>query len=319
MVGEHTNSRFSYFITVAEIGNITRAAQILRVSQPSLSQYLTRLESGLGVRLLDRSCTPIQLTEAGKAYLHYVKRVIAEEKALEEALEQIRAGATKKVMIGIPSQLIPTLFERHIRGFADKHPEIELRIKEGSSLQVRKMLLEGKVDMAIFHTTERDETCFVRRVLQEETLYLATNADNPFVCGKARNDKGRVLLSRSEVASLASMQVVTVGQEYLLHKLLMSYLNEIGVAPKRIMEIPNVRALGEYISQRDSNSITMLPDYLFKQLACTDRIVRLEVPAYTVKWYLTANYVAGTELPYATWQLWADLPKKTAILPGTEE
>ena len=68
--------RVPYFITIAETGNITKAAQILRVSQPSLSQYLTRLEAEVGMPLLHRNCTPIRLTEAGKIYLEYVKQLV---------------------------------------------------------------------------------------------------------------------------------------------------------------------------------------------------------------------------------------------------
>ena len=62
-----------YFLVIAETQNLTKAAQILHVSQPSLTQYVNRLEQDLGVRLLNRNHTPLLLTEAGKLYLNYIK------------------------------------------------------------------------------------------------------------------------------------------------------------------------------------------------------------------------------------------------------
>ena len=55
-----------YFLVIAETQNLTKAAQILHVSQPSLTQYVNRLEQDLGVRLLNRNHTPLLLTEAGR-------------------------------------------------------------------------------------------------------------------------------------------------------------------------------------------------------------------------------------------------------------
>ena len=60
------SGRRYYFITIAETLNITRAAERLLVSQPSLTQYLNRLEKELDIKLVDRQFTPLRLTEAGR-------------------------------------------------------------------------------------------------------------------------------------------------------------------------------------------------------------------------------------------------------------
>ena len=59
-------SKLDYFITIAETGNLTKASEILYVSQPSLSQYLKRLEKSLGLELIDRNTSPLRLTYAGE-------------------------------------------------------------------------------------------------------------------------------------------------------------------------------------------------------------------------------------------------------------
>ena len=60
-----------YFLTIVETGNLTKAAEKLFVSQPSLSQYLKRLEKNLGVELFDRSILPMRLTYSGERYYQY--------------------------------------------------------------------------------------------------------------------------------------------------------------------------------------------------------------------------------------------------------
>ena len=64
-------SKLDYFITIAETGNLTKAAENLYVSQPSLSQYLKRLENSLGAELFDRNSSPLRLTYAGEKYYAY--------------------------------------------------------------------------------------------------------------------------------------------------------------------------------------------------------------------------------------------------------
>ena len=59
------NHNYEYFLTIAEVGNLTKAAQILYTTQPALSQYLKRLEKSLGVELFDRSTSPLKLLFPG--------------------------------------------------------------------------------------------------------------------------------------------------------------------------------------------------------------------------------------------------------------
>ena len=66
---------YEYFIAIVESGSLTKAAEKLYVSQPSLSQYVKRLESSLGVELFDRTASPLRLTYTGERYYEYVKQV----------------------------------------------------------------------------------------------------------------------------------------------------------------------------------------------------------------------------------------------------
>jgi LysR family cyn operon transcriptional activator len=89
MLPRHLN----YFIAVAEHGGFTRAAAILHVSQPALSQQIRQLEETLGVRLFDRSGRNTCLTDAGKVWLIYARR----------ALRELAEGSARSMMLTICS------------------------------------------------------------------------------------------------------------------------------------------------------------------------------------------------------------------------
>ena len=67
---------YEYFVTIVETGSLTKAAEKLYISQPSLSQYLKRLENSLGIDLFDRGTLPLRLTFAGERYYQYVLQIM---------------------------------------------------------------------------------------------------------------------------------------------------------------------------------------------------------------------------------------------------
>ena len=83
-------SKLDYFITIAETGNLTKAAEILYVSQPSLSQYLKRLKNSLGAELFDRNSSPLRLTYAGEKYYAIDARRRSEASSLPAVRWSIR-------------------------------------------------------------------------------------------------------------------------------------------------------------------------------------------------------------------------------------
>lgn len=306
MRSSFNQGRFSYFITVAEMGTITKAANVLHVSQPSLTQYLNRLESDLGVKLLNRDTTPISLTQAGTVYLEYVRSVLALEKKLKTDLNQLKNGKEQTLTLGIPSQLIPLIFDSCVQNFINQHPEVDVKIVEGNSVTTKAQLLDGKVDIAFFHTIERTESLFIRRILQEESLFLATSSGNSIVKGKkALVDGKAVPLNESEIIMINEMQLVSCGGEYYLHKIVMGYLRQLHVSPKSTINVPNLLAAANYISKSTHNSITVLPDSVLSRLESANNIVYLKpVGIPNPKWYLTMNALANQNLSKCAQMFW---------------
>ncbi len=119
-----------YFVTVAEMGQITRAAKHLHMAQPALSQALAQLEAQLGVKLLDRHARGVTPTAAGDAFLVKARAVLraeADAAAMAQSLARIKGGAIELGFLGTPPMVAaPEL----LGAFARAHPQAEVSFRE---------------------------------------------------------------------------------------------------------------------------------------------------------------------------------------------
>jgi len=91
------------WMTVAEMGSFSRAADSLFISQPAVSKRVQELEESLGVSLLDRSGRMVRLTEAGQILYRYSQQIFAAERAAESALFQLRDLRQGHLSVGASS------------------------------------------------------------------------------------------------------------------------------------------------------------------------------------------------------------------------
>jgi LysR family nitrogen assimilation transcriptional regulator len=136
-----------YFLSVAQTGNLGRAAQILNVSQPAISLQLRKLEDGLGTQLLLRHGRGVTLTAAGACLrdrLHTVMRLLASP--LDESGAD-RLPAT--VSFAVPAETGAPLVAPLARMFRARWPDVTLDIREGCSGELEAWLLQRHVDLAL--------------------------------------------------------------------------------------------------------------------------------------------------------------------------
>ncbi len=173
-----TTQQLTYVIAVAECQSISKAAEKLYVTQPSLSQYIHSLEKQLGIKLFDRSVTPIKLTDAGALYVEWARKLLAMEESMNNALSDLMGLETGSVRIGASSFRVRCLLARSIAAFHAKYPGIHLSIQEADMKQLRDKLTAGEIDFAI-GSGEFEEKTFHVETLAEERFYLAVAPSNP--------------------------------------------------------------------------------------------------------------------------------------------
>ena len=173
-----TTQQLHYVLAVAECRSISKAAEKLYVTQPSLSQFIGSLEKQLGIQLFDRSVTPLCLTDAGRLYTDWARKLLAMEESMNNALSDMMGLEAGSVRIGASSFRVRCLLARSIAAFHAKYPKLQLVIHEADMKQLRDMLSAGEIDFAI-GSGEFDAKQFHVETLAEERLYLAASPANP--------------------------------------------------------------------------------------------------------------------------------------------
>ena len=139
-------TQLEYFKTVAKWENITKAAKELYVSQPTLSQSISRLEDSLGVELFDRRNGKVYLNEAGKLFLSRVENAFLELNTGFSELEQYKHHRQDWVFI---ASSVIDIFKSIILGFRKLRPDIHIDHSLTFDRGIMEQLLNGKVDFAI--------------------------------------------------------------------------------------------------------------------------------------------------------------------------
>lgn len=137
------------FVTVAELGGFNKAAAELHVTQTALTRRVQKLESYLGLRLLDRTTRSVTLTAVGAEFLPKARAVVAEMSTavgqLKEMAKTSSGSFTLACMSTMSSRLLPVL----IRRYADRHPGNRIRLLDMSSNDICQAVLDRQAEIGI--------------------------------------------------------------------------------------------------------------------------------------------------------------------------
>lgn len=166
-----------YVKTIAECGSVTAAAKTLFVSQPSLSQMLRQIEEEIGLPIFDRSVSPIRLTYAGEKYLQAAERILAASAELESQLREIRQEHSGRLRLGISVTRAMQVMPLVIPVFAEQYPGVTLELTESGSGTLEKLLLEGKIDLALA-ALESTSVGLAYELIEKEVIGILAGRDS---------------------------------------------------------------------------------------------------------------------------------------------
>jgi DNA-binding transcriptional LysR family regulator len=173
-----------YFITVAEEGQITRAAEKLYVAQPALSQAIAQLESNLGVDLLERHPRGVTLTVAGEAFLVKARVAVAAHDDAVETAKMLARSQQQRIELGFVVAAPGLHSPGPLKALARAHPEINLRYRELPFPFTPTSSWLSAVDVAACHLPPADPNVWVRPFGREPRVVLAAK-DHPLAERKA--------------------------------------------------------------------------------------------------------------------------------------
>lgn len=175
-----------YFIAVAQTRNFTRAAEVLGISQPPLSQQIQRLEREVGTPLLHRLTRGVELTDAGAAFYEDARKIVALSDAALEKAKGIARGVNGKLYLGVTSSnaFHSTIFST-IAQFHHDYPNVALHQKEANMATLMHELDEGVIDAAFVRLPCDSSKFFNLRMIAREPMLIALHHRHPLAGRRA--------------------------------------------------------------------------------------------------------------------------------------
>ncbi|HCT78063.1 MAG TPA: LysR family transcriptional regulator [Micromonosporaceae bacterium] len=140
-----------YFVAVAEVLHFGRAAEVLGIAQPPLSQSIQRLERELGVELFDRSRRQVELTPAGRLLLDEARGVLAGEERMRAVMRMARDGTLGTLRAGVPPETPAVTLQALLRRLADQLPGLDIDLQELTTGEQLRMLADARLDVGLVH------------------------------------------------------------------------------------------------------------------------------------------------------------------------
>lgn len=151
-------AQLRYLVALSEELHFTRAAAREHIAQPALSQQIRRLEEEVGLALVERTTRRVAITEAGELLVARARRMLAELEAANVELRALRGVQSGHVLVGTMHTMGPIDVALVLSEFHNRHPGIELTVRENDSEELAEMLRVDEVDLAFLSVTERMES-----------------------------------------------------------------------------------------------------------------------------------------------------------------
>jgi LysR family transcriptional regulator, transcriptional activator of the cysJI operon len=162
------------FVKVADLGNMTAAAQSLYIAQPTVSQAISEIESHYGIKLFDRLAKRLYITESGKQLLSYARHIIALDEEMELAMKDPEKSGILKVgaSLTIGAELMPKLAS----GFQEKHGELRIHAVVRNTADIESLILRNDIDFALVEGIVHSKSIIAEPFMDDELA---------LVCGKS--------------------------------------------------------------------------------------------------------------------------------------
>ncbi len=147
-----------YLVALADEQHFTRAAAREHIAQPALSQQIRRLEQEVGLALVERTTRRVTVTEAGQTLVARARRILSELDAANAEMQALAGVRSGHVMVGTMHTMGPVDVSHALAVFHQRHPDVELTVREQSSEELAEMLRDDVLDLAFLSVTDRMES-----------------------------------------------------------------------------------------------------------------------------------------------------------------
>lgn len=281
-----------YIACIARNQNLTKAAQELYISQPSLSKFLHNLENSMEIKLFNRLGNKFVLTYAGERYLEYAERILLIKKDLDDEMNDISALRDGRLNIAFPQTRCAYMAPAILPEFKRAYPNVRVNLFEASSNELEKMLLNGKVDIAIFNgPVNHAELAF--EILANEELVLAVSKNHP-LAGSGKTVKG-CRYPWIDLKRFKNDNFILHDPEQRTEQIAMQVFNQKKMVPHVILRTHSTEAAVRLAAS--GFGVCFVSENNVKHIALETNPVLFSVGSFKTETELLAVYRRGAYLP----------------------
>lgn len=251
-----------YFITIVDCQfNLSKASEVLHVSQPALSNFIVRFEQMENVHLFVRQHgRNTLLTPAGEVFYHHALDIVERYKEMMTHIHELSHFTNGIVRIGVPPLVLSVLFTKVLSQLISNNPYIKFEILEYGAYELMTKLNQNEIDIAIILQPNAINLKLFNEILLYEDELIAYTSKNHPLLNECKND---LLMWQS----LESYQLATFDETFMIYHLLKKKFQEKKINPKMIVQSVSWDFLVETV--KESQLVTILPGPL-------DRLIKNE-------------------------------------------
>lgn len=236
----------SYVLAIAKHQNITRAAEALYVSQPTLSNFLISLEKDLDLKLFRKLGHKYVLTYAGERYVARASEIIRIKSDLDVELADIIKRDVGVLNVAFPPMRCAYMLPYILPKFDKLHPNVKVNVFEGHSTANDHRLLDGQVDIAFYSKPNALNPQIQYRPISREEMLICTCKDHPL--GRFAQPNPASQYPKLDPVLLKDERVLQLLPEQRTRQIMDDFLQTAGIKYKNTMSTSNMNAIIDLVA-----------------------------------------------------------------------
>lgn len=260
--------KLKIFKTVADLKSISKAAQMLFMSQPTITLQIKKIENYLGLTLFNRKKNNLELTRQGERLYEYAERILKEYTALEEEIKRLNIAYKDVLMLASSSTIGDFLLPKILPSFLEKNNNVRLNLFTGNSKEVEEGILSKVFNLGLIEDSINSNKLDKKEFYEDEIILIAS-AKNPIPRTIELEDINRYPLIMREVGS-GTRNVVE---------------NSLGIKLNPVMEISSSRAIVKLVE--NSGYISFVSKLIASEMSDCSLIKEVRIEGITIKRYFS--------------------------------
>lgn len=235
--------QFQYVLTLAKEGSFSIAADTLNITQPSLSQYIKKIECEIGLALFDRTNGNVRLTDAGRVYIETARQILDLEHQMENSFSDIAGNRAGSLIIGAAPYRAASMLPTIAKSFQALHPGMHLVVREGTTAELVEGMVHGEYDLALTLLPIDGRLFNWEKVMEEELVLAVPTSFPPLACISTPDRKYKAV----DAAVLDGNNFVTLTDTQFMQKQLQKILLDKKISINTAAIVKSLEAQIEFV------------------------------------------------------------------------